>query len=57
MVSRYQLLKHVDYYTGALHGEITMAVMDTLMDYVDKDRDGKINYQEFTRVSCRSDRH
>ena len=44
------LIKRVDYHTGALHGEITMAAADTLMDYVDTDKDGKLNYQEFQRV-------
>jgi hypothetical protein len=50
MLSNLDLLKHVDYYTGAIHGEITMACADTLMDYVDKDGDKKINYQEFQRI-------
>ena len=38
MMNRYRLLKHVDYYTGALHGDITMAVADTLIDFVDDAR-------------------
>jgi len=45
-----ELLKRIDYYTGALHGSITEACADTLCDYVDKDRDGKLNYNEFARV-------
>jgi len=50
MLQNLDLLKHVDYHTGAIHGSITQAAADTLMDYVDKDGDGKINYNEFTRV-------
>ena len=55
MMQRHQLLKHVDYYTGAIHGELTEACLDTLIDYVDVDRDGRINYQEFTRVLVAED--
>jgi len=29
--------------------------LDTLIDYVDVDRDGKINYKEFTRVLVAED--
>jgi len=50
MLQNLELLKHVDYYTGAMVGSITQACADTLMDYVDKNGDGKINYQEFQRV-------
>ena len=50
MLTKTDLLKHVDYYTGALHGEVSMAAADTLMDFVDKDGDGKLNYQEFQRI-------
>jgi len=50
MLQNLELLKHVDYYTGAIHGSITQACADTLMDFVDKDGNGKINYQEFQRI-------
>jgi Ca2+-binding EF-hand superfamily protein len=49
------LLRRVDYHTGATIGELTMAVVDTLMDFVDRDGDGKVNYQEFTRVLVAED--
>jgi len=55
MFHKHQLLKHTDYYTGAVHGELTMAVADTLLDFVDDNRDGKINYQEFTKVLTAED--
>jgi Ca2+-binding EF-hand superfamily protein len=50
MLKLHDLLKHVDYFTGAMHGEVTMAEADTLMDYVDTDKDGKLSYNEFQRV-------
>ena len=49
------LLKHIDYHTGAMHGELTQAAADTLMDFVDVNGDGKLNYQEFTRVLVAED--
>jgi Ca2+-binding EF-hand superfamily protein len=52
---KYGLIKHVDYYTGAMMGEVTMAQVDTLMDFVDNDKDGKLNYNEFTRVIVAED--
>jgi len=55
MLQKHLLIKHIDYYTGAMHGEITMAAADTLMDLVDSDKDGKLNYQEFTRVLVSED--
>ena len=89
MLHQHRLIKHTDYYTGALHGDITMAQVispprnppslrpssfpapdprtplsptrydgaqaDTLIDYVDDNRDGKINYQEFTKVLTADD--
>ena len=50
MLQTLELLKHVNYHTGAVHGSITPACADTLIDYVDKNGDGKISYQEFHRV-------
>jgi hypothetical protein len=41
--------------TGAVHGSITMAVADTLIDFVDDNKDGKIDYQEFTKVLTAED--
>ena len=55
MLENRNLLKHVDYQTGQLLGDITMAAADTLLDFVDGDRDGKINYAEFTRVLVAED--
>ena len=55
MLKSHNLLKHTDYYTGAVIGEVTMAVADTLVDYVDDDGDGKINYHEFTKVLTAED--
>jgi len=59
MLHAHKLIKHTDYYTGALHGEITMAVADTLIDFVDGigggKRDGKVDYQEFTKVLTAED--
>lgn len=55
MLQNLDLLKHVDYYTGAIHGSITQACADTLMDYVDKNGDGKIDYREFQRVLTAED--
>merc|ERR1719310_1138132 len=50
MLQGYRLIKHIDYYTGAVHGSITMAQVDTLIDFVDDNGDGNINYKEFTKV-------
>ena len=55
MLHQYRLIKHTDYYTGVVFGEFSMAVADTLIDYVDTDKDGKINYQEFTKVLVADD--
>lgn len=55
MLQNYKLLKHVDYYTGAMHGDVTMAQADTLIDFVDADGNGKIDYNEFTRVIVADD--
>ena len=37
MMHKHQLIKHTDYHTGAIVGDITMAVADTLIDFVDDD--------------------
>ena len=55
MMHKHQLIKHTDYHTGAIVGDITMAVADTLIDFVDDDGDGNINYQEFTKVLTAED--
>ena len=55
LLQNYKLLKHVDYYTGAMHGDVTMAQADTLIDFVDADGNGKIDYNEFTRVIVADD--
>jgi len=50
MLVDFHLLKHTDYYTGKTTGEISMVAVDTLMDYVDEDGDGKVSCPEFTKV-------
>ena len=55
MLHKFQLIKHTDYYTGAVVGEITMACADTLIDLVDNDKSGTLNYNEFTRVIVAED--
>ena len=55
MLQGYRLIKHIDYYTGAVHGSITMAQVDTLIDFVDDNGDGNINYKEFTKVLVADD--
>ena len=55
MLHAHKLIKHIDYYTGAVHGTIAMAVADTLIDFADDNKDGKIDYQEFTKVLTAED--
>jgi len=44
------ILKFVDFYTGMTRGVIDEATVDTIMDVVDANGDGKINYNEFSSV-------
>ena len=55
MLHAQKLIKHIDYHTGAVHGTISMAVADTLIDFADDNKDGQINYQEFTKVLTADD--
>lgn len=41
------IYQYTDFYTGQLRGAIAPAVCETLLDLVDKNGDGKINYNEF----------
>ena len=63
-LTSFNLIKRADYYSGVVSGEISMAVLDTLIEFVDSgagapvgatraggtSADGKIDYQEFTRI-------
>ena len=42
------ILKYTDFYTGQVRGKIDEATVDTIMDAVDKNNDGKIHYDEFS---------
>ena len=50
MLHTYYLIKYTDFYTGETRGEIEEKVVDTLMDFVDKSGDGKIDYEHFTKM-------
>ena len=54
-LNQYYLLKYTDFYTGEIRGELDMAQVDTLLDFVDASGDGKIDYQEFTKVLTSDD--
>lgn len=42
------LLKFRDFYTNQIRGELEEVVVDTLLDMVDANGDGQINYEEFS---------
>ena len=42
------LLKFKDFYTNQIRGELEEVVVDTLLDMVDANGDGQINYEEFS---------
>lgn len=42
------IMKYVDFYTGITRGELDEVVVHTLLDLVDKNGDGTINYNEFS---------
>jgi len=42
------LLKYFDFYTGQTRGELDPKAVDTLLDFVDQNEDGAINYAEFS---------
>jgi len=44
------ILKYMDGYTGMVRGSIDEPTVDTIMDIVDGNGDGKINYEEFSKV-------
>ena len=44
------ILQYVDFYTGITRGVIDEATVDTLMDIVDANNDGRVNYEEFAKV-------
>lgn len=44
------MLKYFDFYTGQTRGELDPKVVDTLLDVVDGNEDGVINYKEFSDV-------
>jgi Ca2+-binding EF-hand superfamily protein len=49
-LSENYILKFRDFYTNEVRGELDEIVVDTLMDLVDVDGDGKIKYDEFTEI-------
>ena len=44
------MLKYFDFYTGQTRGDLDPKVVDTLLDMVDANEDGNINYEEFSNV-------
>ena len=55
MLNQYYLIQYTDFYTGELRGDLTMAIVNTLLDFVDKSGDGIIDYTEFTKVLVSDD--
>jgi len=55
LLNQYYLIKYTDFYTGETRGELEMKTVDTLIDFVDKSGDGKIDYKEFTKVLTSDD--
>jgi len=54
-LKEYYLIKYTDFYTGEVRGDLDEFVIDTLMDFVDKSGDGKVDYNEFTKVLVADD--
>jgi len=50
MLIDFQLLKHTNYYSGVTLGDLSMAVIDTLLDFCDDSGDGVLQYNEFIKV-------
>ncbi len=50
VLNTYYLLEYKDFYTGETRGDISYAACDTLLDFIDKSGDGKIDQQEFAKV-------
>ena len=44
------MMKYFDFYTGQTRGALEPKVVDTLLDMVDANEDGQINYTEFSDV-------
>jgi len=54
-LQEWYIMKYTDFYTGETRGEIDEKTVDTLMDFVDKSGDGKVDYNEFTKVLIADD--
>jgi Ca2+-binding EF-hand superfamily protein len=50
LLKEHYIMKYTDFYTGMTRGMIDEAVLHTLLDTVDKNGDGVINYDEFASV-------
>ena len=50
VLKQFNLLKYTDFYTGETRGDLGMNEVNTLLDFVDKDGSGTIDYAEFTKV-------
>jgi len=50
MLKEFYLMKYFDFYTGQTRGDLDPKVVDTLLDIVDVNEDGTINYTEFSQV-------
>jgi len=55
VLNQYYLIKYTDFYTGEVRGMLDMKQVDTLLDFVDKDGGGTIDYTEFTKVLVSED--
>jgi Ca2+-binding EF-hand superfamily protein len=54
-LTEWYLMKYTDFYTGETRGEIEEKTVDTLLDFVDRSGDGKVDYNEFTKVLIAED--
>ena len=50
MLKDFLLLKYYDFYTGQMRGDLDVKVVETLLDIVDHNEDGVIDYNEFSSV-------
>ena len=48
MLQDFNLMKYFDFYTGLQRGDLDVKVVETLLDEVDSNGDGIINYDEFS---------
>lgn len=55
VLKQFNLMKYTDFYTGETRGELGMNEVNTLLDFVDKDGSGTIDYGEFTKVLTSDD--